>query len=95
VCDAQSRVEAKLSSVILNGEWYWRPARSDDLVEIQSRLHEVRLGLYDKSLWTTSRKGVYVSAETWELFKEKREEDVWWKWEWFPLAIPKQALFLF
>jgi hypothetical protein len=64
VCDAQSRVEAKVSSVILNGEWYWRPARSDDLVEIQSRLHEVRLGLYDKSLWTTSRKGVYVSAET-------------------------------
>jgi hypothetical protein len=40
--DAQSRVDAKLFSVIFNGEWYWRPARSDDLVEIQSRLHEVR-----------------------------------------------------
>jgi hypothetical protein len=30
VYDAQSRVEAKLSSVIFNGKWYWRPARSDD-----------------------------------------------------------------
>jgi hypothetical protein len=50
VHDAQSRVQAKLSSVIFNGEWFWRPARSDDLVEIQSRLHEVRLGLQDKPL---------------------------------------------
>jgi hypothetical protein len=64
VYDAQSRVEAKLSSVIFNGKWYWRPARSDDLVEIQSKLYEVRLGLQDKPLRTASRKGVYVSAET-------------------------------
>jgi hypothetical protein len=78
VYDAQSRVEAKLSSVILNGEWFWRPGRSKDLVEIQARLHEVRLGLYDKPLWTASRKGIYVSAETWELLREKEEAD-WWK----------------
>ena len=54
--DAQSRVDAKLSYVIFNGEWYWGPTRSDDLVEIQSRLHEVRFGLHDKPLWTASRK---------------------------------------
>ena len=82
VYDAQSRVEAKFSSVILNGEWYWRFARFDDLVEIQARLHEVRLDLYDKPIWTASRKGVYVSAETWELLREKREEAVWWKLVW-------------
>jgi hypothetical protein len=57
-------VDAKLSSVILNGEWYWKSTRSDDLVEIQARLHEVRLGLYDKLLWTASKKGVYVNAKT-------------------------------
>jgi hypothetical protein len=94
VYDAQSRVEAKLSSVISNGEWYWKPARSDDLVKIQSRLHEVKIGLQDKPLWTASKKGVYVSADTWELLREKREEAVWWKLVWFPLSIPKQAFIL-
>jgi hypothetical protein len=84
-------VEAKLSSVISNGEWYWKPARSDDLVEIQSRLNEVKLGLQDNPLWTASKKGIYVSADTWEFLREKRAEAVWWKLVWFPLAIPKQA----
>jgi hypothetical protein len=34
VYDAQSNLEAKLSSVIINGDWFWKPARSDALVEI-------------------------------------------------------------
>ena len=63
------------------------------LVEIQSRLLEVSLGLHDKPLWTASSKGFYVSSETWELLREK-EETVRWKLVWFPLAIPKQAFIL-
>jgi hypothetical protein len=43
VYDAQSSVEARLSSVIHDGEWFWRPARSEALVDIQSRLTEIRL----------------------------------------------------
>jgi hypothetical protein len=34
IYDAQSNLRAKLSSVILNGDWYWRPARSNALVEM-------------------------------------------------------------
>jgi hypothetical protein len=34
VYDAQSSVEARLSSVINDGEWFWRPARFEALVEI-------------------------------------------------------------
>jgi hypothetical protein len=41
VYDAQSNIEAKLSSVICNGEWVWRPARSDSLVEIQVKFGSV------------------------------------------------------
>jgi hypothetical protein len=67
VYDAHSRLEAKLSSIILNGEWFWKPVRSKALVEIQARLHEIRFGHYDKLLWTASRKGSYVSSETWDL----------------------------
>ena len=48
VYDAHNRLEAKLSSIILNGARFWRPVRSEALVEIQARLHEVRFGPYDK-----------------------------------------------
>ncbi|XP_059430260.1 uncharacterized protein LOC132163900 [Corylus avellana] len=94
VYDARSTVEAKLSSVILNGEWHWRPARSDALVEIQARLPEIRFAPYDNPLWTASRKGIYVSSETWELLREKKEEIAWWKLVWFSYAIPKHAFIL-
>jgi hypothetical protein len=34
VYDAHSHIEAKLSTVICNGEWHWGPVRSDDIVGI-------------------------------------------------------------
>ncbi|XP_059440872.1 uncharacterized protein LOC132173392 [Corylus avellana] len=94
VYDAQSNIEAKLSSVICNGDWFWRPARSEALVDIQARLSEVCLGQCDKPVWTASKKGVFVSAETWEALRKKNVEVTWWKLVWFPLAIPKQAFIL-
>ncbi|XP_059451249.1 uncharacterized protein LOC132182059 [Corylus avellana] len=90
----QRKCGAKLSSVILNGEWHWRPARSDALVEIQARLPEIRFAPYDKPVWTASRKGIFVSSETWELLREKKEEIAWWKLVWFSYAIPKHAFIL-
>ena len=83
VYDAQSNIEAKLSSVICNGEWFWRPARSDSLVEIQAKLSEVCLGQYDNPVWTISKKGVYVSHETWKALRKKNAEVFWWKVIWF------------
>ena len=57
VYDAQSSIEDKLSSVIHNGDWFWRPARSEALVEIQAKLYDISLGPCDKPVWTDSRKG--------------------------------------
>jgi hypothetical protein len=48
---------AKLDSLLRNGEWCWKPARSDELVVIQTRLLEVRLGVADKPIWTIAQKG--------------------------------------
>jgi hypothetical protein len=62
VYDAHSTLEAKLSSVIQNGNWFWKPARLEALVEIQARLYEVGLGSCDKPVWDVSRKKVYVCA---------------------------------
>jgi hypothetical protein len=65
VYDAGRDIGPKLSSIIRNGEWYWPSARSDNLVEIQSRLPEVVIGGDDLPVWKGS-KGVYSCAETWD-----------------------------
>jgi hypothetical protein len=79
VYDAHSHIEAKLSTFICNGEWNWGPARSDYIVVIQARLPEVKLGTCDKPVWTASKRGSYVSFETWEALREKRDGTIWWK----------------
>ena len=35
VYDAASSINAKVKSVLHNNEWCWKPARSEDLVDIQ------------------------------------------------------------
>jgi hypothetical protein len=71
VYDAQNNIKAKLSSVICNGEWFRRPVKSEALVDIQARLSEVCLGQCDNPVWTVSKKGVYVSSDTWEALRKK------------------------
>lgn len=41
----------------LNGDWFWRPARFDALVDIQARLPEISFGSHDRPFWTASRTG--------------------------------------
>jgi hypothetical protein len=45
VYDAGSKVEAKLSSVLNDKVWSWQPARSYQLVNFQSKLPMVRIGV--------------------------------------------------
>jgi hypothetical protein len=42
VYDSGFPLESK-SSIILNGDWFWSSARSDAMVEIQSKLPEIGL----------------------------------------------------
>ena len=94
VYDAHSRLEARLSSVLVNGGWCWSPARSDDLVDIQSRLHEIPLGECDKVIWSASKNGSFVSSATWDVLRNQLPAVDWWQLVWFPYAIPKQAFVL-
>lgn len=48
--DSRSSVGFKLSTIICNGEWFWPCARFDSVVEIQSRLPEVDIGIADLPL---------------------------------------------
>ena len=94
VYDAQSCVEAKLPTVICNGDWFWKPERSDAFVEIQSKLVEVRFGVGDHPIWIVSKTGGFVSSDTWWALRDKKDQIEWWKLVWFPFAIPKHAFIL-
>lgn len=47
VYDTGSNLDARVSSVLIDRHWAWPPARSDILVEIQSRLFDVAIGERD------------------------------------------------
>jgi hypothetical protein len=78
IYDSNSQLEAKLDSVIRQGNWCWCPARSDDLVAIQSKLPEVPIGEVDKPVWTIARSGSYVCSDTWNHLRKKKDEVSWW-----------------
>lgn len=94
VYNASSRLNSKLSSVLSNGIWCWKPARSKDLVDIQSRLPEIPLGHVDNPVWKVAGKGSFVSSETWDFLRDKKAKVEWWHLIWFPCAIPKHVFIL-
>lgn len=56
IYDAHSRIEARLSTVMKNGVWCWRHAISDELLDIQGSLPDIRLDA-DKPLGQFQKKG--------------------------------------
>lgn len=91
---AGSNLDAKVSSIVRDGEWFWMGARSDKLVAIQSRLHEVSLGGHDMAVWKSKKVLVYSCSETWEFLREKMPTVSWWKSVWFSKAIPRHSFIL-
>ena len=50
----------------------WKPARSDDLVTIQSQLHLVSLKYKGAANWTITSSGSYAYAATYNEVRVKR-----------------------
>jgi len=94
IYDSNSQLEAKLDFVIRQGNWCWCPARSDDLVAIQSKLPEVPIGEVDKPVWIIARSGSYVCSDTWNHLRRKKDEVSWWPLVWHSFSIPTQAFIL-
>jgi hypothetical protein len=85
VQDAWSSVGSKLSSILWNGDWFWPYARSDILVELQSKLPEVAIGGRDILVWN-SGTGRYICADTWDSLRKKEPYVDWWKVVWHSVA---------
>jgi hypothetical protein len=63
VYDLGLSLESKLSAIIRNGTWFSPYARSDTIVEMQSRLPEVKIEDANLPIWS-SNNGVYSCAST-------------------------------
>jgi hypothetical protein len=57
VYDTGSNLDARVSSILIDGHWTWPPAQLDLLVEIQSRLFDVDIGDRDTPVSTSKRGG--------------------------------------
>jgi hypothetical protein len=63
VYDSGLSLNSCVSSILHKGSWNWPPARSDDLVDIQARLLDIKVGEVDVAIWK-SKSGVYSCGET-------------------------------
>jgi hypothetical protein len=72
----------------------WPPARSDSLVQIQNRLHDMEIGNEHQPDWNCSKKGQYSCSETWEAVHFRLPMVSLWKMVWFNLSIPRHAFIL-
>lgn len=70
---AASTVNAKMSSILKDGQWCWQPARSNDLVSIQVGSLHIRPGQSDSVLWLPS-SNIFSHKSTWEAIQVKRKE---------------------
>jgi hypothetical protein len=93
IYDAGCYAGAKLFFIIRDQYWFWPYARSDTLVEIQSRIPEIDIGDKDLPIWK-SRNGVYSCSGTWELLRVNQLVVYWWKVVWFSLSIPFHSFLL-
>jgi hypothetical protein len=58
--DAASHFDAKVDSVRRDKQWVWNAAKSDQLVDIQSKLGLIHLKDSDNALWDSSYKFNYA-----------------------------------
>ena len=86
--DAASSSNALLSSVLQEGNWIWAPARSDNLVPIQSKLCLIDFAEEDRPIWIPSKSGTQSCAETSKAIREKKAEVSWWRLIWYSRAKP-------
>jgi hypothetical protein len=65
----------------------------NDLVAIQSQLHDVVIGEVDIPVWDF-RDGKYSCADAWGKLRAVFPTVNWWNLVWFPLSIPKHSFIL-
>ena len=59
--DVASSLKAKVSSVLKEKSYIWKPLRSNSLLSIQSKLPLTDIGDVDRPIWVPVKGGIYAS----------------------------------
>ena len=59
--DVASSPKAKVSSVLKEKSYLWKPLRSNFLLSIQSKLPLADIGDVDRPIWVPVKRGIYAS----------------------------------
>jgi hypothetical protein len=84
IYDSGFPINSRLHTIIKEGNWYWPAARSDDLVAIQSQLHDVEIGVDDMPIWDSS-DGKYSCADAWRKLRTVYPIFKWWNFFFFSM----------
>jgi hypothetical protein len=94
VYDAGHSIDLMLSSIIQMRDWFWPHARSETIVNIQTRLSEIEIGETDQPVWDT-KSGVFSSVETCEKLRDRKLVVDWHGTNvWFFAAIRRHSFIL-
>ena len=61
VYDVASSLKEKVSSVLKEKSYVWKPLRSNSLLSIQSKLPLTDIGDVDRPIWVPVKGGIYAS----------------------------------
>ena len=87
-CMMQPVLLMLVSSALQEGNWIWAPARSDNLVPIQSKLCLIDFAEEDRPIRIPSKSGTHSCAETLKAIREKKAEVSWQRLIWYSRAKP-------
>ena len=76
IYDPASQFEAKVATVLEEKQWVWKAARSEQPVDIQSKLSLIKLKDPNRALWASYK---FNCANTWDELRMKGQMVPWWK----------------
>ena len=81
-------------SIIGNGDWKWPPARTIQLMELQSSMPgTLKPSMTDDNVaWSLSRDGIYSIRSIWNEWRVHKPKVKWASLIWFQAHIPRVSM---
>ena len=86
--DAGSCLAARVSIVLINGEWRQKSARTEDIKTIQAGTSQIQLVENDRIVQALTKSGVFSCNLAREMFWVRKEKVEWWKLVWDSAIFP-------
>jgi hypothetical protein len=92
--DAGCAIGPKLSTIILDGEWFGLVQDQISLWRSKVSCRKLFLRMRTYQFGNLAKEFIYNCAETWEHLRVKYHVVEWHKYMWFSLAIPRHSFIL-